>query len=47
MNSQVLHRPVEFADYVSEQFAKTLEKLGLRQSVGRIGAWSHPVKASP
>jgi transposase InsO family protein len=33
----VLRRPVESANYTSEQFAKMLDRLGIRQSVGRTG----------
>jgi transposase InsO family protein len=32
-----LRRPVEFANYTSAEFAAALERLGIRQSVGRTG----------
>ena len=34
---KVLRRPVEFANYTSAEFAAALERLGVRQSVGRTG----------
>src|SRR5450755_148321 len=36
-NHPVLHRPVELANYTSQQFAGTLRKYNLRHSVGRTG----------
>jgi putative transposase len=33
----VLHRPLEPANYTSDDFAKCLKELGLKQSVGRTG----------
>jgi transposase InsO family protein len=36
-NNPMLHRPVELANYMSNEFTETLDRLGLRRSGGRTG----------